>query len=240
MPGFVSRQSILNCFKKYSWTPQRRRWAFIGNSGGMTLVEILIVLGIIAGIVSFSTSFIGNVSGDGIREEASRLMRVVHYVYEQATISNRYLRLSFDLDNQKYVVEASEEPFYVVQEGDELEALRLENEERDQLGNDEDEDEKTKTETFSVLEDENLEEHELSDGVRMKDFQALHQKEAMTAGKGYLYFFPRGQTEFAVLHLSDADGDNVVTLAVNPISGEVTYVAEEQSYEDALTAMGGI
>lgn len=239
MSVLVLFQSILNCFQKYLWVPQRRRWAFIGNSGGMTLVEILIVLGIIAGIVSFSTSFIGNVSGDGVREEASRLMRVVHYVYQQATISNRYLRLSFDLDNQKYVVEASEEPFYVVQEGDEIEALRLENEERNQLGNDEDEKEENKAATFSAIDDENLEEHVLSEGVKIKDFQALHQKESVAEGKNYLYFFPRGQTEFAVFHLSDADGDNVVTLAVNPISGEVTYMAEEQSYDDALAAMGG-
>lgn len=231
MSGFVSQQSV--------FSSRDASASLLFSNRGMTLVEILIVLGIIAGIVSFSTSFVGNVSGDGVREEASRLMRVVHYVYEQATISNRYLRLSFDLDNQKYVVEASAEPFYVVQEGDEFEALRLENEERDQLGNSEDEKEESKTEPFSTIEDENLEEHVLSDGVKFKSFQVIHQKEAVTEGKEYLYFFPRGQTEFAVLHLCDSDGDNVVTLAVNPISGEVTYIAEEQSYDDALAAMGG-
>ena len=228
---------MLSASQRSRSSPRDASASLFLSQRGMTLVEILIVLGIIAGMVSFATLFVGNMSGDGVREEASRLMHVVHYVYDQSTITNRYLRLSFDLDNQKYTIESSQEPFYVVREGDEIEQLRIENEERDQMGKDQDEE--APKESFTEVEDENLEPHDINDGVRIKDFQALHQKEALSTGKAYLYFFPRGQTEFTVIHLSDADGENIVTLAVNPMSGEVTYTAEEQSYDDALTAMGG-
>jgi hypothetical protein len=55
--------------------------------------------------------------------------------------------------------------------------------------------------------------------VRLFDVYTPRQREAYKTGKAYLYFFPDGHTERAILHL--ADGDDFYTLMVSPLTGKV-------------------
>ena len=43
----------------------------------------------------------------------------------------------------------------------------------------------------------------------------------VTSGRAYLYFYPLGQTEPAVITLTDASGESVYSLVVHPITGKV-------------------
>jgi hypothetical protein len=43
----------------------------------------------------------------------------------------------------------------------------------------------------------------------------------VTSGRAYLYFYPLGQTEPAIVTLSDPSGENVYSLVVHPITGRV-------------------
>ena len=43
----------------------------------------------------------------------------------------------------------------------------------------------------------------------------------VTSGHGYLYFFPLGQTEPAIVHISDEEGKTFYSLLVHPLSGKV-------------------
>jgi general secretion pathway protein H len=49
----------------------------------------------------------------------------------------------------------------------------------------------------------------------------------ITSGRAYIYFFPLGQTESAIITLSDESGQNFYSLVVHPITGRVRVYNEE-------------
>jgi general secretion pathway protein H len=51
--------------------------------------------------------------------------------------------------------------------------------------------------------------------------------EPVTSGRAYVYFFPLGQTEAAIVSLSDPDGDTIYSLVAHPITGRVRVYNEE-------------
>ena len=56
----------------------------------------------------------------------------------------------------------------------------------------------------------------------------------LTAGRAYIYFFPLGQTEPAIVTLSDPKGDErVYSLVVHPITGRVKIYNQQVQPPDA-------
>jgi general secretion pathway protein H len=51
--------------------------------------------------------------------------------------------------------------------------------------------------------------------------------EAITSGRAYVYFFPLGQTEQAIVSLSDPDGETVYSLVAHPITGRIKMYNQE-------------
>jgi len=205
----------------------------------MTLVEILISLAIIAGMIGFVVSVVGT-SGNNMRRASNNIIKLVKFVYDQAALTNSYYRIVFNLEEKQYYVEYSDEPFYVVKEGDETELIRKKNEEKSQKGINENPDAPVTTTaaavgSFAELEDDDLVEiNELPDNIKFADVYIMHQADKITDGKAYLYFFPKGNTEFAVIHLSDNDEENFMTLIVNPLTGKVEVETEYLEHEEIL------
>ena len=48
----------------------------------------------------------------------------------------------------------------------------------------------------------------------------------MEHGRAYVYFFPLGMTEPAILHLSDLGGDTIYSLVVHPVTGRIQVLNE--------------
>ncbi|HLK89903.1 MAG TPA: prepilin-type N-terminal cleavage/methylation domain-containing protein [Polyangia bacterium] len=63
--------------------------------------------------------------------------------------------------------------------------------------------------------------------VRIKSFYTPRMTDPVTAGRVYLYFYPLGQTEPAVITLTDESGQNVYSLVVHPITGRVRIYSQE-------------
>jgi hypothetical protein len=64
--------------------------------------------------------------------------------------------------------------------------------------------------------------------------------DTLTSGRAYLYFFPLGQTEPAIITLTDMNGQSVYSLVVHPITGRVKIYnqaveppASRDRYDDA-------
>jgi general secretion pathway protein H len=51
--------------------------------------------------------------------------------------------------------------------------------------------------------------------------------EPATSGRAYIYFFPLGQTEPAIVTLADPTGENIYSLVVHPITGRVRIYNQE-------------
>jgi general secretion pathway protein H len=63
--------------------------------------------------------------------------------------------------------------------------------------------------------------------VRIKSVYTPRMTDPVTAGRVYLYFYPLGQTEPAVITLTDESGESVFSLVVHPITGKVKIYNEE-------------
>lgn len=207
---------------------------------GMTLLEVLLALGIAASLIGFATSYIGNTPFNLMRQEGNRLFRMIRYAYFQAAAKSQYYRLVMDLENQTYHIEYSEKPFFIIRADDEVEARRLKN-----LQNNSDEEiedyddleefaEQEAASQFAESEDEALEIFEMPEDIKISGVFVSHQKELVEEGKAYLYFFPRGQTEFAVIHLSDLEDEEHFSLIVNPLTGFTEIREGFVEYEEIL------
>lgn len=202
-------------------------------------MEVLIGLALIAGMLVMTAGVLSSTDRSKMKRTSRHLIRMIRYVYDQAAINSRYYRIVFDMTDQKYFVEYSDTPFYVVKEGDEQEMIRQRNLEQNRTG---DNGEEIPTGAalgdFSEAKDEMLEVMKLPDGIRISDIYVSHKDEAVTEGRVYLYFFPKGYTEFAVIHLSDEDNAQFTTLAVNPLTGSVAVTPAYVEHEELLAKMG--
>lgn len=65
----------------------------------------------------------------------------------------------------------------------------------------------------------------LGSGVRVMKVFVPHEPEPVSQGKAYIYFFPGGRTERAIVHLTDARGD-VFSVLLHPLTGRVDVRSE--------------
>jgi general secretion pathway protein H len=67
--------------------------------------------------------------------------------------------------------------------------------------------------------------------VRILSVRTEHDREAITEGEAFLYFFPMGRTQLAHIQLRSEDGADEYTIKVQPLTGKVTVVPELEELE---------
>ncbi len=204
------------------------------SDSGLTLIEITIALLIVALLVFVAVPSVEAVAGIRAREEAGKLSGAIRYLYGHAALTGKTCRLRFDLDEQAYAAQCTEQRFTVSGEKEKSrEGRKLEEEEmrgssytsssvQDELiGSAEALREKVERQAeFSDFTDEELRPHAMPSGANLAVWTA-RQTERYTQGEAFLYFFPQGHTERAQIYVSDDAGDDVYTLTVSSLSGKV-------------------
>ena len=74
---------------------------------------------------------------------------------------------------------------------------------------------------FAAFKETALKPVTLKKEVRIKSVYTPRMTDPVTAGRVYLYFYPLGQTEPAIITLTDKSGGSVFSLVVHPITGKV-------------------
>ena len=74
---------------------------------------------------------------------------------------------------------------------------------------------------FAAFKETALKPVTLKKEVRIKSVYTPRMTDPVTAGRVYIYFYPLGQTEPAVITLTDKAGQSVFSLVVHPITGKV-------------------
>ena len=83
------------------------------------------------------------------------------------------------------------------------------------------------TETFLVKK------RGLPGGVFFKDVFAEHQVDKLSTGTAYIYFFPRGYVERAVITFRNEEDEKHYSLIINSLSGRVRVEPEYVDYQEA-------
>jgi general secretion pathway protein H len=203
---------------------------------GMTLIEVLIVLALIALVMSAVIIGSGQLASSRLRHASTMLTGAIRIGFSRATSTSKTVRLVMDFEDNVIWLEEGDQP-HLVQSKDttgtggaaaatEAEKEALEESARIVKG-------PTPPRTsFREIDPMGLAASEpgkaqkpLERGIRFRQVQTGHDDEPRTEGRAYLYFWPGGQTERAAIQLKVGDGDdesNTITLIVAPLTGKVT------------------
>jgi general secretion pathway protein H len=214
---------------------------------GFTLLEIMVVIAIGALIMGSAVRGFRSLAKSDLRAGTAHLSGAIRYLFDRASTTGKYHRLVLDLNDGRYWAEVSDDRFYIPHEA-ESDRERRKREEEDTKG---DQEEKAKAEkmmdrggsgssysgTFDMgkLEAGDFRPKRARFGafketalkpVAMKNVKITgvytpRMTDEITAGRAHIYFFPMGQAEPAIVHLSDPKGEAQYSIVVHPITGRV-------------------
>ena len=212
------------------------------RASGFSLVEILVVvaiMGLLLGAATYGFKAIGR--GD-LRSSSSKLAGAIRYCFDRSITTGQYYRLVLDLDGNKYWAERSDERMYLSREKESSpgKGKAFDQDAYDKQRDEEDAKEreswgtangansaiaatlepppKPRRARFQAFKDAALPQVQLKK-ARLEDVYTPRQREPYSSGRAYLYFFPDGHTERAVVRLSD--GDSWYSLVLHGLSGRV-------------------
>jgi general secretion pathway protein H len=218
---------------------------------GLTLIEISIALAIAAVLFAAVTVGIGALTGAKAKGSATELAGVIRSLYDSAALSGKTCRLVFEIPDPKrdeatrYHAECAAGG--ITTSRDREQALRDDTRDREQAAKngggdprknytrsdnstpsaqelmDEEKNRIESQATFSNFTAEEVGPRELPAGVEVSVW-TRQQREPVESGIAYLYFFPQGYTEKALVWLRQ--GDNAWTLDVSPLTGKVNIASE--------------
>jgi general secretion pathway protein H len=202
---------------------------------GLSLIEILIVLSIMAIMTGAAISGSMLLPTSKLRRSATMIASAVKVGYTRATATSRALRLVFDMDGQKIWLEESDVPMLVKSSDTSAtggaEAITQAEQEavaetgRIMKGP------PVKKPRFHPIEAYGFGDVEsgkggkpLQHGITFRSVQTTHDDSARTSGRAYLYFWPGGRTELASIQLRIGDSEaeaQGLTVQVAPLTGKV-------------------
>ena len=194
---------------------------------GFTLIEVMVVFAIVALLVGASVQGFRSLRKADLREATTQLSGSMRYLFDRASTTGKIHRLVIDMEQGMYWAEVSDDRFYIPRDSESAEALR----EREDKEAEQDEEEAKKREQaararFAAFKDLAIKPVRLKK-TKVRSVYTPRVTEPLTSGRAYIYFFPLGQTEPAIVTMSNPEGDTVFSLVVHPITGRVRIYNQE-------------
>ncbi len=198
---------------------------------GLTLVEVLIVVALIA-ITTAAVSLGAGVAGSArLRRSAIMIASAIRIAQGHANASSHPTRIVFNFDQRMVSIEEAVGELALAKNertggaAAATEAERKAMDEADQVlkGPRAPRPSFKPVKEFGFAPGKDAKGKELERGIRFLQIETGHQDEAVKTDQAYLYFWPGGLTERAAIQLSlggsDLDGD-VTTILVSPLTGK--------------------
>ena len=203
---------------------------------GLTLIEIIVVLAIIAVVVVGTLVGSNQLPSARLKRSATMLVSAIKVAFTRATSTSRDLRIVLDFGHEQIWIEEADIPM-LVQSKDlagaggadpvtDLERAAI------AAGEDIIKGPPIPKPHFHAIEQFGFGDVEggkggkpLQQGITFRSVQAAHDDTAHTRGRAYLYFWPGGLTERASIQLRIGDSEEesrTLTLIVSPLTGRVS------------------
>ncbi|HXU72402.1 MAG TPA: prepilin-type N-terminal cleavage/methylation domain-containing protein [Polyangia bacterium] len=209
---------------------------------GFSLVEVMVVIAIVGLLLGISVYGFRSVAKTGLRSSAAKLAGAIRYCFDRSVTTGSYFRIVLDLDTNKYWAERSDDRTYLNagkedspgkgQAFDEAAAEKKRDEDEAKIQEMAtsvggqmmtlDPPPKPKRAKFQTFKDTTLPQVKLG-RAELFDVFTPRQREPYRKGRAYLYFFPDGHTERAIVRLHD--GDDFYSLVVHPLTGRVEVMS---------------
>lgn len=205
-----------------------------GASRGVTLIEVLITVAIIAVISGAALGGLGAIAAARLKGDAVMVTSAVRAAYTYANASSKVVRLVFDFSARTVTIEEASSKMLLAKDdstGGAAPATAAEQEavaagEQLLKGPRPPRAAFTPAQVRGFSPGKEQVGKELSSGIRFYQIETGHDEAPLTEGRAYLYFFPGGQTERASIQLfrgssSDKpDEYNVMSVVVSPLTGK--------------------
>jgi general secretion pathway protein H len=222
------------------------------RSAGMTLIEVMIVVVIMALAAGGASVALNSVTRAKLRSACVRTVAGARFAYHRSVVRGRTVRMVLDLDSGSISFEEADGRVFLARNDDDV---RTELDETDgdlaavdpwsaaqaRLVD-------TFTPSFgrspfgpiSNEDGEPLSRYQpqaLAGNIRILRVITPHETEPREAGRASVYFFPGGRTEQAVIHLADTS-DRVYSVVIHPLTGRgriYNYAYEPEEITDDNT-----
>jgi len=225
------------------------------RAAGFTLIELLVALTIVALVTGGAVRGFRSLAKSDLRTGTAHLSGAIRYLFDRASTTGKYHRLVLDLTEGRYWAEVSDDKFYVPRDAESQFDRRRREEDETQQDEDEKRkadkraeatsgsdyeysgsfdptkieagDFRPKRPRFGAFKEMALRPVTLKKGsIKISGVYTPRLTDEIVAGRAYIYFFPMGQTEPAIVHLSDESGDTVYSIVVHPITGRTKIYNE--------------
>ncbi len=189
---------------------------------GLTLLEVIIVIGVLVMMMGLGLSGLNRLSSVQLRTQTNSLASAMRHAYNRSVAEGLYMRMVFDLDADKYWLEASAEPVFLDQ-SENGEGWRPDDE---KVFDDENEPKKRQGNFKKMVTDVTME-----SGIEISGVLTLGDEDPTESGRATVHFFPNGFVEPAMIYTSDGE-ESFYTLTVHPLTGQIARVPGRQSPDE--------
>ncbi|HPI40947.1 MAG TPA: type II secretion system protein [Pseudobdellovibrionaceae bacterium] len=193
---------------------------------GFTLIEVMIVLGILVAVMSIGVPRLFKSDND-LRATVRKMIFITKDIRLKAKLTNSTYRLVIHLSEKdsEFWVEKTQGPL-------KLSALDIENEIKN-IGNDSEKkpDKDDPPSLFQMDTQITKKKIELPSLIRFSLLETLQTKEPITEGYGFIHFSPEGLIEPSVLQVSKGKG-TPWTVVFNPITGQADVIDRAITLKD--------
>lgn len=212
----------------------------------MTLIEMMIVIIIVAVAATGLSYGLGALERTQLRSACMRFSAGARYAYNRSIARGTTVRLLFDLEQDTMGFEEAHGRVTLARATDERRQAIGEEDENDIAGVDPWAAAQARladtlrpsfgASPFQAIEGRRYVARALGEGITIERLITPHEPEPREQGRGAIYFFPGGQTEHAVVWLSDG-GDRVFSVELHPLTGR-TRVRDHAWEPDVLLDEG--